>query len=52
MQPKYAGKTIALPKELSEKLIALQKDLAGNFGFEPSLSEVVAYLFAKYKERE
>ena len=44
MDGKYAGKTIVLPKDVTEKLLKVQVALEEDLGFKPSLSECVAHL--------
>lgn len=52
MLPKYAGKTIALPKEVADRLLAVQAKLIEQLGFQPSLSEVVACILKNWESQQ
>lgn len=44
MDKKYAGKSVVLPKAVTETLQKAQTELTKELGFIPSLSDTVAFL--------
>lgn len=50
MDKKYIGKQLPLPKETHESLSKIREELTATLGFEPSLSETVAFLCKKYND--
>lgn len=52
MKPKYIGKIVALPKDVTQTLEDVRAEIAKNWGFTPSLSETVAFLAAFWKDKK
>jgi hypothetical protein len=48
LDKKYLGKNIALPQATHDALVKIQEELTEKLGFEPSLTETVAYLIKNY----
>ena len=51
MDKKYIGKTIALPKDVADRLLEVQTSLTQKLGFEPSLAETIAYMAHEFRKK-
>jgi hypothetical protein len=48
LDKKYLGKAVNLPVETHNALVKVQGELTQQLGFEPSLTETIAYLIKNY----
>lgn len=50
MDKKYLGKTVPLPKDISDRLEQTRQKLAQQLGFVPSLSDTIGWLCKQFND--